>query len=104
MLVLLGLDQHVEDFTLLIDSAPQIEPRGQRFSDNPHQDAGCCMASGGVCASRLRLWPEMIYPALNRLVRDQDPTLSQLLFHIAKAERESKIQPDLLLDDLWRER
>src|SRR5277367_1883126 len=47
--------------------------------------------------------PEMIHPAPNCLVRDQDPTLSQQLFHIAKAECEPKIQPDRLLDDLWRE-
>jgi hypothetical protein len=37
--------------------------------------------------------PEMIDPAPNRLVRDQNLTLRQQIFHIAKTEREPKIQP-----------
>jgi hypothetical protein len=47
--------------------------------------------------------PEMIHPAPNGLVRNHNPALSQQVLHIAKAEREPKIQPDRLLDDLRRE-
>src|SRR5882757_6584385 len=47
--------------------------------------------------------PEMIDPAPNRLVRDQNPTLRQQIFHIAKTEREPKIQPYSLVYDLRRE-
>ena len=46
---------------------------------------------------------EMIHPAANGLVGDQNPALSQQVFHIAKAERESKVQLDSLLNDLRRE-
>ena len=46
---------------------------------------------------------EMIYPAPNGLVRDHNPTFRQQVFHVSKAKREPKIQPDGLLDDLWRE-
>jgi hypothetical protein len=45
----------------------------------------------------------MIDPAPNRLVRDQNPTLRQQIFHIAKTEREPKIQPYSLVYDLRRE-
>src|SRR6516162_11428798 len=47
--------------------------------------------------------PEMIDPAPNRLVRDQNPTLRQQIFHIAKTEREPKIQSYRLVYDLRRE-
>ena len=46
---------------------------------------------------------EMIYPAPNGLVRDQNPALRQQVFDIAKAEREPKIQPYRLAYNLRRE-
>src|SRR5258708_18658345 len=46
---------------------------------------------------------EMIDPAPSGLVRDQNPTLRQQIFHIAKTEREPKIQPYSLVYDLRRE-
>jgi hypothetical protein len=74
------------------------------------------MPSGGGIHSISAVWlgpafaqigrdhrPEMIDPAPNRLVRDQNPTLRQQIFHIAKTECEPKIQPYSLVYDLRRE-
>jgi hypothetical protein len=47
--------------------------------------------------------PEMIHPAANGLVRDHNPTCRQQVFHVSKAKREPKIQPDRLLNDFRRE-
>jgi hypothetical protein len=46
--------------------------------------------------------PEMIDPAPNRLIRDQNPPLRQQIFDVAKAQSEPKIEPDRPLNDFRR--
>jgi hypothetical protein len=46
---------------------------------------------------------EMIYPAPNGLVRDQNPAHNQQVFQIAKAECKLKAKLDRLLNHLRRE-
>ena len=47
--------------------------------------------------------PEMIHPASDCLVGDRNSTLSEQIFDVAKAQREPKIEPNRLLNDLGRE-
>ena len=46
--------------------------------------------------------PEMIYPAPNGLVGDHDAAFRQQVFDVTEAQCEPEIEPDRLLDDLWR--
>lgn len=45
----------------------------------------------------------MIFPSANCLVRSHNPTLGQRVLDVAQTEREPKIQPDRLTNDLGRE-
>jgi hypothetical protein len=46
--------------------------------------------------------PEMIHPAPNGLVGDHDASFCQQVFDVTEAQCEPEIEPDRLLDDLWR--
>src|SRR5262245_54242548 len=46
---------------------------------------------------------EVFYPAAYRLIGNRDPTFSQQVLDIAKAEGEPGIEPDGLLNDHGRE-
>jgi hypothetical protein len=45
----------------------------------------------------------MTHPATNALIRNHNPALRQQVFHIAKAQGGSEVEPNRLLDDLWWE-
>jgi hypothetical protein len=45
---------------------------------------------------------ELKEPASNRFVRNIDATLGQQIPDIAKRKREPGVEPDRMLDDLWR--
>jgi hypothetical protein len=45
----------------------------------------------------------MIHPASDCLVGDRNSALSEQIFDVAKAQREPKIEPNRLLNDLGRE-
>jgi hypothetical protein len=47
-------------------------------------------------------WPELLGPAANGFVRNDDTTLGQKRFDQPQAEREAKIQPDGAGNDLWQ--
>ena len=47
--------------------------------------------------------PEHRHPTSDRFVGDVDTAFGQQLFNIPEAEREAKIEPDSVLDDLRRE-
>jgi hypothetical protein len=103
VLVPLGLDQHVEDFTLRIDSAPQIDHAASDFQIDLIQMPDAVWLGAAFAQIGCDHGTEMIDPAPNGLVRDHNPALRQQVFNIAKAEREPKIQPDRLAYDLRRE-
>jgi len=59
-----------------------------------------CSASSKL-ASEER--PELEHPAPDRLVGDLEPTLGEQVLDVAKAQREAKVQPDRVPDDLgWK--
>ena len=102
VLVPLGLDQHFEDFTLRIDSAPQIDHAASDSQIHFIQMPGAVWLGAAFAQIGCDHGPEMIDPAPNGLVRDQNPALRQQVFHIARAG-EPKIQPERRLCDLRRE-
>jgi len=46
---------------------------------------------------------EFQHPAPHRFVGDVEPSLGEEFLDIAVAQREAEIEPDRVLDDLWRE-
>src|ERR1700722_19274277 len=46
--------------------------------------------------------PEVVHPAAHGLVRDRDPALRKQILDVTKAEREPEIEPNRLINDLWR--
>src|SRR5258708_40111689 len=47
--------------------------------------------------------PEVVHPAAHGLVGDRDPALRKQILDVTKAEREPEIEPNRLINDLWRE-
>src|SRR6267154_4995444 len=47
--------------------------------------------------------PEMIHPASDCLVRNCNSALREQVLDVAKAEGEPEIEPDRMVNDLWRE-
>ena len=47
------------------------------------------------------LWPELLGPAANGFVPDDNATSEQKFLHQAQAQREAKVQPDGVGNDLW---
>ena len=101
--VSLGLDQHVEDFTLRIDGALQIDRAAGNFQVHLIQMPDAVWFRAAFAQIGCDHGSEIIHPAANGLVRDHNPTFRQQVFHVSKAKREPKIQPDRLLNDLRRE-
>jgi hypothetical protein len=102
-LVASGLDQHVEHFALGIHSTPEIDQAAINLEIDLIEmpdGVGLRPSSAQVrCDHR----PEMVHPAAHSLVGHQDPTLSQQILDVAKAQGESNMKPDRLLDDFGRE-
>ena len=48
--------------------------------------------------------PEMIDPAPDGLIGDDNAAFGQQIFDVAEAEREAKIKPDRVLDDFGGKR
>src|ERR1700722_15398804 len=90
MLVSLGLDQQVEDLTLGVNGAPQMDHAAGVLDIDlvkmPNRvRLGASLAQ--ICRDHR---PEMVHPAPNRFVRDCDSALRQQIFNIAEAQSESK--------------
>ena len=102
MLVALGLDQHIENLALGVDGAPQINHPPIDFQIDFVKMPGRMRLRAALAQMRGDHRPEVVHPAAHGLVRDCDPALSEQIFDITKAECEPEIEPDRLLDDLWR--
>ena len=88
---------------LRIDSAPEVDHAAGDFQIRLIQMPGAVWLGAALAQIGCDHGTEMIHPAPNGLVRDQNPALRQQVFHIAKAEREPKIQPYRLAYNLRRE-
>jgi hypothetical protein len=97
------LDHYIQDVAVLIHGTPQI------VTVSVHGEKDLIevplVARLGTPASELigiRL-TELSAPFADGLIRDEDPTCEQELFHIPVAEAEAEVQPDTVADDLSRE-
>ena len=77
-LIATGLDQDIENITILIHGAPEIVP----------------LISV--------LLAKLAAPLPNRFIRHENATREEEFFHIAVAETKAKIEPDGMADDLGR--
>ncbi len=101
-LVSTGLDQDIQHFTLAVHRPPEVHPFA--VDGDKHLIKVPPAVWSRACLSQVPGigLPELQCPAPNGLVRNIDTTFSQQIFDIAKAKRKSEIQPDDMLNDLWR--
>ena len=102
MLISLGLDQHIEDFALGVDGAPQMDHSAGDFQIDFIQMPYRLRLGAALTQVRCDHRPEMIYPASDCFIGDRNPAFRQQIFDIAKAQGEPEIKPDRLLNDLGR--
>jgi hypothetical protein len=97
------LDDLVEDVPILVDSPPEpmllAGNRDHNLVEVPDIVAVWRLAPETASVRR----PELQRPAANRLVGDNDAALEQHLLNQSQAQREPKVQPDRMGDDLgWK--
>src|SRR3954452_2070653 len=83
-----ALNQHVEDFALVIDSAPKPEPFAADPDHHLVQVPRCARPRPPASQFAGEERPELPDPAPDRLVRHVDAALGQEILDVAKAERE----------------
>src|ERR1700756_4071950 len=97
-----GLDQNVEHVAVLVDRAPQVVLRAvdpdEHFVAVPFL-TGPWAASAQPAGVGL---PELGAPASDRLVTHRDTAYEHQLLDLTEAEREPKVQPHAVVDDLDR--
>jgi hypothetical protein len=99
-LVSLRLHEHVEDFALGVDGSPQIDHAARDFQIHLIQVPGPARLGDASAQVRSNCGSKIIHPAPNALTRNHNPALRQQVFYIAKAQGESEVEPNRLLDDL----
>ena len=96
-------DQNIDHVSILIDGPPQIEALtldgDEEFIDVPDVAESSLFPtqSSGVGRS------EFLTPIADRFVGDENPSLCEQVFYVAKAQGESMIEPNSVTDDFWRE-
>ena len=94
-----GLDQKVENFTLIIDGTPQVHlPTGDRDENFVEMPSSRRSRAAGPKATRIDR-TKMRHPSADRLMGDKDAALSEKILDISEAQREAQVQPDGVLDD-----
>jgi hypothetical protein len=96
------LTQTVENFALVIDRPPQIHPPAtdphHHFVEMPPARRRRSAAAQICCDQR----PELFGPASHRFTTGLNTTLRQQFLDIADAERETKIKPHCLQNNIRR--
>ncbi len=98
-----GLDQDVEHLAVLVDGTSQIHaPTADR--DEHLIEMPLRMCNGPVVAQIPRdLWSKPGNPPPDGLIGDLDSPLGRHIFLITEAQCEAVIEPNRVLDDIWRE-
>ncbi|RAK25649.1 hypothetical protein C7374_12138 [Falsochrobactrum ovis] len=98
-----GLDDLVKHIAILINSAPQpVFPAGNgddHLVEMPHVIPAGLLAMKATCI----VWAELLYPAADRFIGDDNATLQQHFFDKTQAQRKSEVEPHCVCDDLGRE-
>ncbi len=103
VLVSLGLDRHVENLVFGVDGAPQIDHSAIDFQIDLVKTPSRVRLRAAPSQVRSDDRPEMIHPAPDCLVGHRHPALREQIFDGAQAQREPKIEPNRLANDLGRE-
>jgi hypothetical protein len=101
-LVPFALNQHIKHFALGIHGAPKIDLVAGDFQIELVKMPGRVGLGPAFAQVRRDHRPKMIHPAPNGLVGDHDAAFCQQVFDVTEAQCEPEIEPDRLLDDLWR--
>ena len=96
------LDHEVQDLASVIDGTSQMHPPSADPTDHLVQMPSRRRRRPAALQSPRNERPELDRPAPDRLVADVDPSLRQKFLDIAKAEAESKVQPNGMADDIRR--
>ena len=99
-LVASGLDQHIEDLALGVDSAPQVDQAAIDLQVDLIEMPGCVRPGPASAQVGGDQRPEMVHPTPDGFVRDGNAALRQQIFDIAQTQGKSKVEPDRLLNDL----
>jgi len=87
---------------VLVDRAPQVT----QVVVDPDEHLVKVPLVAGVWAAPAQLvglgLPELVTPAPDRLVTHRDTAYEHQLFDLTKAQREPKVQPHAVIDDLHR--
>ena len=102
-LVALGLDRHIQNLALGVDGAPQIDHAPIDFQIDLVKMPDRMRLGTALPQFRCNDRPEMIHPASDSFARNCNAALREQVLDIAKAKREPEIEPDRLMNDLWRE-
>jgi hypothetical protein len=94
------VDQHIENFALGIDGAPQVGHAAIDLEIDFIQMPARVAFRSAFTQVRCNHGPEVVYPASNGLVGDRNAALCQQVFDVAQAQGEPEVEPDRLLNDL----
>src|SRR5260370_9730409 len=103
MLVPFRLGEHIEDLTLGIHRAPQVDHAAIDFEIDFIQVPTRVGLGSAFTQVRGDHRAEMVYPAPNGLVGDRNAAFCQQVFDVAQAQGEPEVEPDRLLNDRWWE-
>ena len=96
------LNEHVEDFALVVDGAPQVHPLPGDPDDHLVEVPSRARAWAALPQLARDQRAEFQHPAPHRFIRDVEPTLGEQFLHVSVAQGEGEIKPDRVLNDLGR--
>ena len=93
------LEQHLDDFTVLVDRSPQISLLASDPNEEFIHKEGVAVSAVPKRSMRVP-WSERGAPEADGFVGDEDASLSQQVFDIPMTEIKAVMEPDGLLNDL----
>ncbi len=100
LLVPARLHKTIEHLAFGIDGSPQIHPLATNGDEHLIEVPGRMRLGAHRPQTSGDHRPEHRHPASDRFVGDVDAAFGEQLFDISEAQREAKIEPDSVLDDL----
>jgi hypothetical protein len=94
------LDQDIEDLTLGVDGAPQVDHAAVDLEIDLIEVSARVGSRSAFAQVRGDHRPEMDNPAPNGLVGSRNAAFCQQVLDVTQAQGEPKVEPDRLLDDL----
>src|SRR3954470_3893400 len=102
-LVAAALHQHIENFALVIDGAPQVHPLAGDANHHLIEVPPVARAWAGPPKPSGEPGPKFQNPPPHSFIRNLQASLGQKLLDVAVAQGKPEIKPDRVLDDQRRE-